>query len=34
VADQRGASRPQDGDRDGVAACDIGAFERSGSDRP
>jgi hypothetical protein len=26
-ADQRGVFRPQDGDRDGVAACDIGAFE-------
>jgi len=25
--DQRGESRPQDGDADGTAACDIGAFE-------
>jgi hypothetical protein len=25
--DQRGVSRPQDGDGDGVAKCDIGAFE-------
>jgi len=25
--DQRGALRPQDGDADGVAKCDIGAFE-------
>jgi hypothetical protein len=25
--DQRGAPRPQDGDGDGVSACDIGAFE-------
>jgi hypothetical protein len=34
VTDQRGVARPQDGDGDGVAVCDIGAFERSGSDRP
>jgi hypothetical protein len=27
VADQRGVSRPQDGDGDGLAKCDIGAFE-------
>lgn len=26
-ADQRGGRRPVDGDRDGTAACDIGAFE-------
>jgi CSLREA domain-containing protein/uncharacterized repeat protein (TIGR01451 family) len=25
--DQRGASRPQDGDADGIPLCDIGAFE-------
>ena len=29
--DQRGASRPADGDGDGAAACDIGAFESGGS---
>ena len=29
--DQRGISRPQDGNADGVARCDIGAFERRGS---
>jgi parallel beta helix pectate lyase-like protein len=28
VADQRGAPRPQDGDGDNVADCDIGAIER------
>jgi hypothetical protein len=33
VTDQRGVARPQDGDGDGAVACDIGAFERSGSDR-
>ena len=27
--DQRGVDRPQDGDADGVATCDMGAFERS-----
>ncbi|MES2819417.1 MAG: choice-of-anchor Q domain-containing protein [Pseudomonadota bacterium] len=26
--DQRGASRPRDGDGDGVAVCDLGAYER------
>jgi hypothetical protein len=34
LTDQRGIARPQDGNRDGIAACDIGAFERSGFDRP
>ena len=29
ATDQRGVARPQDGDADGVATCDIGAFERS-----
>ena len=28
--DQRGLSRPQDGDADGVSACDIGAYEVAG----
>jgi CSLREA domain-containing protein len=27
ATDQRGAERPQDGDADGTASCDIGAFE-------
>jgi hypothetical protein len=27
VTDQRGVGRPIDGDEDGTAACDIGAFE-------
>ena len=27
AADQRGVTRPQDGDEDGTAVCDIGAFE-------
>ena len=28
-ADQRGVPRPQDGNADGVSACDIGAYERT-----
>lgn len=28
--DQRGVTRPQDGNRDGTARCDIGAFEAAG----
>jgi hypothetical protein len=27
ATDQRGVARPQDGDEDGTAVCDIGAFE-------
>ncbi len=30
AADQRGQARPQDGDGDGVATCDAGAFELAG----
>lgn len=30
--DQRGTVRPQDGDGDGVALCDVGAFERGDDD--
>ncbi len=29
ATDQRGIIRPQDGDGDGVAACDMGAYERT-----
>lgn len=28
--DQRGLTRPRDGDGDGIARCDLGAFERAG----
>lgn len=28
--DQRGLNRPRDGDGDGIARCDLGAFERAG----
>jgi CSLREA domain-containing protein len=28
TTDERGTARPQDGNRDGVAVCDIGAYER------
>ncbi len=30
AADQRGQARPQDGDGDGVAACDAGSYELAG----
>lgn len=30
--DQRGAARPQDGNGDGLAECDLGAFERGDDD--
>ncbi|MEX1253946.1 MAG: choice-of-anchor Q domain-containing protein [Dehalococcoidia bacterium] len=33
-ADQRGVARPQDGDDDGTAVCDIGAFELEGAAEP
>jgi hypothetical protein len=32
--DQRGVVRPQDGDGDGEAVCDIGSVEREGEDEP
>ncbi len=32
--DQRGVVRPQDGDGDGEAMCDIGSVEREGEDEP
>jgi CSLREA domain-containing protein len=31
AVDQRGVTRPQDGDLDGTAACDIGAYELEGA---
>lgn len=31
ATDQRGVARPQDGDDDGTAACDIGAYELEGA---
>ena len=30
ATDQRGVARPQDGDGDGAAVCDIGAYELGG----
>jgi CSLREA domain-containing protein len=33
ITDQRGFPRPSDGNNDGVAACDIGAFELQGTTR-
>ena len=34
TTDQRGATRPVDGNRDGTAACDIGAYEYDPSNDP
>ncbi len=34
TTDQRGAPRPQDGDRDGTPRCDLGAFELGGNSPP
>ncbi len=34
AADQRGQSRPQDGDGDGTATCDIGSVEIPGQEQP
>lgn len=32
AADQRGITRPRDGDADGTAVCDVGAVERGGAE--